>query len=84
MRTTVNIDEHLLANAQERARERGQTLGQFLEDAIRREVAAERPQQGPPIPVFTRGTGARPGIDLSSNRALREAMDEGVPIEKLR
>jgi hypothetical protein len=84
MRTTVSIDDNLLAEAKERARGRGQTLGQLLEDAIRRELSASGDEEPPPVPVFTGGTGARPGIDLTSNRALRAALDEGLPWEKLR
>jgi len=84
MRTTVSIDDNLLAKARERARERGETLGQFLEDAIRRELSAQRPAQGPPIPVLRGGGGMHPGIDPSSNRSMWAALDEGLPIEKLR
>jgi hypothetical protein len=36
------------------------------------------------IPVFRGGTGPRPGIDLTSNRALYEVLDEGVPLERRR
>jgi hypothetical protein len=36
------------------------------------------------IPVFRDGTGPRPGINLSSNRALLEALDRGVDLDKRR
>jgi hypothetical protein len=85
MRTTVNIDDELLNAARDRARERGSTLGQLLEDALRRSVAAEATTKvAPPIPVFRGGTGLRPGVDLSSNRAIYELLDEGVELDKLR
>ena len=85
MRTTVNIDDERLTAARDRARERGTTLGQLLEDALRRSVAAEATTKvGPPIPVFRGGTGLRPGVDLSSNRAIYELLDEGVELDKLR
>lgn len=38
----------------------------------------------PDIPVFKGGGGLRPGVDITSNRALQELLDEGVPFEKLR
>jgi hypothetical protein len=38
----------------------------------------------PPVPVFRSGTGARPGVDLSSNHAMLEAIDEGVELDALR
>ncbi|WP_237087265.1 ribbon-helix-helix protein, CopG family, partial [Mycobacterium tuberculosis] len=40
MRTTVSISDEILAAAKRRARERGQSLGAVIEDALRREFAA--------------------------------------------
>jgi len=34
--------------------------------------------------VFSGGTGPRPGIDLTSNRALHEALDDGVELDARR
>jgi hypothetical protein len=84
MRTTVAVDDHLLAAARRRARERGQTLGQIVEGALRRELA--EPAAGEPVevPVFRGGDGPLPGVDLRSNRALREVLDRGVGIAELR
>jgi len=84
MRTTLAIDDHLLDAAKQRARERGKTLGQVVEDALRLELARPEAVKGPPIPVSRRGGGFRPGIDLTSNRSMREALDEGLPLDKLR
>lgn len=83
MRTTVSVDDHLLIAAKRRAQERGQTLGQVVEEALRRELAAPPAADPPAIPVF-RGGGLRPGVDLTSNRALRERMDEGLGLDELR
>lgn len=79
MRTTVSIDDELLESAKRRAAERGKTLGQVVEDALRRELATPAPAHRPTVPSFDGGTGAHPGIDLTSNRALYEILDEGVP-----
>ena len=77
MRTTVSISDELLAAAKRRARERGQTLGDVVDAALRRELAEPRPRgERPPVPVFRGGTGPRPGIDLTSNRELQEVLDE--------
>lgn len=85
MRTTVAIDDNLLSEAKRRARERGLTLGQLVEDALRLEAArAEERRPVLPIPVFEGGQGLRPGIDPTSNRSMLEALDEGVPLDKLR
>jgi hypothetical protein len=85
MRTTVNISDELLVAAKRLARERGQTLGEILDAALRREltIPAQRGER-PVVPVFDGGTGPRPGVDLTSNRALHEALDEGVELDALR
>jgi len=84
MRTTVSINDQVLERAKRRARERGVSLGTVVEDALRRDLsrvgeATARPE----IPVFA-GTGVRPGVDLTSSRALRELLDEGATLEQLR
>jgi Arc/MetJ family transcription regulator len=84
MRTTISVDDHLLARARERARRRGQTLGQLVEDALRRELGTPTETERPAVPVFRGGTGARSGVDLTSNRGLREALDEGAALDELR
>ncbi|HEY3260004.1 MAG TPA: ribbon-helix-helix protein, CopG family [Pseudonocardiaceae bacterium] len=76
MRTTVSVDEQLLAAARQEARRRGLTLGQLIEDALRRELSTDTARQPIPLPVFRGGTGVRPGIDLRSNRALAELLDD--------
>jgi hypothetical protein len=76
MRTTVAIDDKLLALARHRAAERGQTLGQYVEESLRRNIVLNDAGSAMPvIPVFTRGTGMRLGIDPASNRALFDALD---------
>lgn len=75
MRTTVAIDDNLLAAAKTRARQQGATLGELVEAALRRELADREPAAIVPLPVFTAGTGPRPGVDLRSNRALAELLD---------
>jgi hypothetical protein len=85
MRTTLSISDELLTAAKSRARERGQTLGQFVDAALQRELnEADQPRTAPSVPVFRGGTGPRPGIDLSSNRALLEALDHDVDLEDRR
>lgn len=84
MRTTLSIADELLVAAKRRAREQGTTLGAVVEAALRRELAANEQRESPPIPVFSAGTGARPGLDLTSNRALHETLDEGRPLDQLR
>lgn len=85
MRTTVSISDELLAAARSRARATGQTLGAVLEAGLRRELS------GPPaateratVPVFRGGNGPRPGVDVTSNAALHEALDDGLALDDRR
>jgi hypothetical protein len=85
MRTTISISDELLVAAKRRARERGQTLGQFVDTALQRELnEADAPGEAPVVPVFRGGTGPRPGIDLTSNRGLLEILDDGVELDDRR
>ena len=85
MRTTVSISDELLRAAKARARTTGKTLGEVVEAALRRELSdIPRDEDRPTVPVFRGGTGPRPGIDLSSNAALHEVLDDGVPLEQRR
>lgn len=76
MRTTVNIHDGLLETVKQRARERGLTLGDVIEDALQRYLLEvdEPVEAGPPLPVFQGGGGVAPGVDLSTNAGLHEAM----------
>jgi len=84
MRTTVAIDDELLAAAKRRAHQRNETLGQVVEAALRRELARDDAGEAPPVPVFRGGGGVRPGVDLTSNRALHELLDEDVDLDRRR
>lgn len=86
MRTTVAIDDELLAAAKRRARARGTTLGAVVEAALRRELSAGAALAAPPpaLPVFHGGSGPRRGLDLTSNRALHEALDAELDLDQMR
>lgn len=75
MRTTVNIDDRLLAASKAAARDAGITLGEFVEGSLRLRLTTRAGDPGPALPVFRDGTGPRPGVDLSSNRSLYDALD---------
>lgn len=55
--------------------ERGITLGDLVEESLRRYlVAADDPMPaGPPLPVFRGRGGLRPGVDLTTNAGLHDA-----------
>jgi Bacterial antitoxin of type II TA system, VapB len=80
MRTTISISDELLAAAKRLARERGATLGEVVEAALRREVAVPTQRaERPAVPVMRGRDGLRPGVGLTSNRDLYELLDDGVP-----
>lgn len=85
MRTTISVSDELLTAAKRRARAMGKTLGQVVEAALRRELSRPvRSDDRPAVPVFRDGTGPRPGLDLTSNTALQEALDDGVDVAERR
>jgi hypothetical protein len=76
MRTSLNIDEDLMARVRDRAAATGKTITEIVEQALRAEVAGTRPRSG----TFTlrwnpvRGA-ALPGIDLADRDSLYEALE---------
>ncbi len=85
IRTTVAVDNELLTRAKRRARQRGVTLGEVIEAALRRDLACEdTAADSPPIPVFTMGTGPRPDLDLTSSRTIHEVLDEDLDLDRRR
>jgi hypothetical protein len=77
MRTTVRLNERLLAEAKQYAAESGRTLTSILEDALR-ETLARRRLRGRTKPVRLRtvkGDGARRGVDLDDSASLLDTME---------
>jgi hypothetical protein len=77
VRTTIKIDDALLAEPKLRGADSGRTLDGVVEDALRESFApravadhAARPQ----LPVF-RGGRLVPGVDLDDSVALLEQME---------
>ncbi len=75
MRTTIKIDDALLAEAKARAARSGRTLNAVVEDALREAFArgAARSAERPALPVW-RGSRLMPGADLDDSAALLELM----------
>lgn len=85
MRTTVSISDELLVAAKQRAQEQGVALGDVIDAALRRELAVGgHPGDRPVVPVFDGRSGPRPGVDLTSNRALHETLDDGLELDARR
>jgi hypothetical protein len=80
MRTTVRLDESLMADVKRLAVESGQTMTAVIETSLRETLARRR---GPTkkgrvrLPTF-RGDGVRSGVNLNSSAALLDLI-EGRP-----
>ncbi len=77
MRTTVTLDDELFREAKRRAADEGRTLGDLINEALRERLARQRrrPSEEPWEPVTFGGGGPLPGIDITNNAAVRDAMD---------
>jgi hypothetical protein len=84
MRTTIRIDDEVRRRVKQVADRSDRTIGQVIEDAIQ---LAFRPASSDistaELPVY-RGSGVMPGVDLTSNRSVAEAMDEDISLDALR
>ena len=77
MRTTIRLDDRLLAEAKKRAAETGKTLTSVLEDALRASLAPRRQHAASkPVRLKTvKGGGVQPGVDLDDGASLLDRMD---------
>lgn len=78
MRTTVNLDETLLQEAKTHASRHGQTLGAFIEAALREALARRRKERKPvTLPVWEGKGGVLPGVpSLDSTSEVLAYLDE--------
>ena len=76
MRTTVRLDDHLLAEAKRHAAESGKTLTAVLEQALRESLARRHAKaRSKPVRLKTvKGSGVRAGVDLDDSASLLDLM----------
>jgi hypothetical protein len=78
MRTTIKLDDALLAEAKQVAARTGRSLTAVVEDALRQSLYRREPtatRQAVDLPVFGEG-GTQPGIDLDDSAALLDLMEQ--------
>lgn len=77
MRTTVRLDDRLLAEAKKLSAESGRTLTSVLEDALRETLARRRARVNrKPVRLRTvKGDGVRPGVGLDDTASLLDLME---------
>lgn len=80
LRTTVRIDDELLAEAKAFAARHHRSLNSVMEDALRLMLAnAREVQSRPPVELTTwGGDGLQPGIDLSPAGIKQLLEDEDI------
>jgi hypothetical protein len=78
MRTTIRLDEDLLARAKKLAIDTDRTLTQVVEDALRTTLSRRNSSKArQPVKLHTcGGKGLQPGVDLNSNAGLADLMDQ--------
>ncbi|HTZ86383.1 MAG TPA: hypothetical protein VMB05_06930 [Solirubrobacteraceae bacterium] len=76
MRTTVRLNDDLLAAAKQRAAAEQTTLTALIEDSLKRTLAS-RPAKGAERFTLRRAGEAqlKPGVDLDDSAGLRDLMD---------
>ena len=77
MRTTINLEDHLLKEAKAAAAASGRSLTELIEEALRERLArreAQRKRERVSLPTF-RGEGVRPGVDLADWAGVLDIMD---------
>ncbi|MEI9812321.1 MAG: DUF2191 domain-containing protein [Acidobacteriota bacterium] len=77
-RTTVRLDEALLAQAKREAAKRGSTLTDLIDEGLRLVLASSKPGQENrtiKLPVCRAGGGLLPGVDLNDSAALLDLME---------
>jgi len=77
MRTTIRIDDGLLAQAKRLAIRTHRTLTAVIEDALREMLTRSQKKRGSaPVHLHTfSGKGLRSGVDLDDSAALMDLMD---------
>jgi hypothetical protein len=80
MRTTIQLDDALLAQATKLAQEKGCDLSHLIEETLRDKIAPTTPVAAQPFLRLTTvaGEGVRPGVDLNNSAALLALMEQGA------
>lgn len=79
MKTTLDINDALLANAKALAAQQRTSLTRLIEEGLQLRLRSARPATPPTrrkLPVFKGRGGMVPGVDPLSNKALLNAADD--------
>jgi hypothetical protein len=78
MRTTIRLDDELLAEIKQIAERSGKTVTSVIEDALREMLARQQgTETRAPVRLTTvSGSGLQPGVDLDGSATLLSLMEE--------
>lgn len=83
-RTTIDFNEYVLERVKKFCAEHETTLSEFVQDAVQQRIfQLESPRPKVELTTYPGGE-LQPGVDINSNAALHEILDEGVPLDQLR
>lgn len=75
MKTTLNLNDHILRRAKSRARRDGITLTRFVEDALRASLIDPEPGDAFKLELKVVRGHAPPNVDISDRDALYDVLD---------
>lgn len=76
VRTTIRLDDDLLAELRQRAAAERTTMTALIEDALRAMLARRSAQSGERLQIRPLGDAATlPGVELDDSASLRDRMD---------
>lgn len=77
MKTTLNLNDALVTRAKALAARQHTSLTRLIEEGLQLRLRAQQARPQPVrLPVYHGKGGLAPGLDGTSNKALREAADE--------
>jgi hypothetical protein len=79
MKTTLNIDDTVMAELKREAARQGRTMSELVETALRLLLRAQRRREAlPPLPTFNSGGLL---VDIADRDALYDVMDDRRPYD---
>jgi hypothetical protein len=80
MRTTVSINDHVLAEAKQVAARSHRSLGEVIEDALRRMLTEPPDGATAKVTLPAHGSGGlQPGVDLDDKEQVAELLGDNEP-----
>lgn len=78
MKTTLDLNDALLARAKALAARQRTSLTRLIEEGLQLRLRAQRtPAKPVSLPVYRGKGGLAPGLDGTSNKAMLDAADQG-------